>query len=208
MKIIEDLLWHRGAASVGAAPLPEPGEEHTVFLAATELHQEGVQQLLWVPPYSELNGWDAQPSDIALSQIVTARIVRTARPPTDSRVECTAAVLARINLLAACKDPPVDMNCDALLLANLGSVVFWDQVHWAGTAAIGELTFLDVVAGEATMAVLFTGPKDLRTVRYAQFSIAGSSHAALGCWPLQGGALRAVERRLAAAVSLTDTRTP
>jgi hypothetical protein len=208
MKIIEDLLWHRNAMSVGAVPLPEPGEHHTVWLPTTELHIEGVHQLLWVPPYSELNGWDARPSDITLSQIVTARIGRTTRPPTDNRVECSAAILARSNLLAACKGPMVDMSCDALLLANLGSVVFWDQVHWAGTAAVGGMTFLDVVAGEATMAILITGSQDPRTVCYAQFSIAGSSSAALGCWPLQGDVLRAVERRLAAAVCLTDTGTP
>jgi hypothetical protein len=205
MKIIEDVQWHRDLAR---GRVPEPGEGHTVWVAVTEVNPEADLRLLWVPPYSELNGWDAQPSDIAVSQIITARLARTARPPSADRVECTATVLACNNLLDACHGSLDDVSCDALLLANLHSEVFWAQVHWCGKATVGDLTFLDVVAGEATLALLFTGTPGACQVRYAQCSVAGASSAALGCWTLQGRLLRAVEGHLAAAVSLMDTRTP
>jgi hypothetical protein len=208
MRIIEDVQWHRDAAQCGAAPAPEPGEQRTVWLPQADLHPEGDQQLLWVPLYSELNGWDSQPSDIARSHIVTARLTRTARAPTGTAVECTAAIQARINLVVACHNRALDIDGDSLLLANLQSVVFWDQVRWAGTSSAGGLKFLDVVAGEAAMSILFTDAPDPCSVRYAQFSMAGSSTAALGCWPLQGGVLRAIERHMAAAVRLSDTATP
>jgi hypothetical protein len=178
MRIIEDVQWHRDAAQCGAAPAPEPGEQRTVWLPQADLHPEGDQQLLWVPLYSELNGWDSQPSDIARSHIVTARLPRPARAPTGTAVECAAAIQ------------------------------FWEQVRWAGTSSAGGLKFLDVVAGEAAMSILFTDAPDPCSVRYAQFSMAGSSTAALGCWPLQGGVLRAIERHMAAAVRLSDTATP
>jgi hypothetical protein len=206
MKILEDVQWHRDAAHSGAAPLPEAGEQRTVWVAQTDLHPGCDQQLLWVPPYSELNGWDSQPSDIARSHILTARLTRTARAPTGSAVECTAAILAGSNLLAACRAAAPDMDCDSMLLANLHSLVFWDQVHWAGTSSLGDLRFLDVVAGEAAMSILFTAPEPC-SVRYAQFSVAGASTAALGCWALQGEVLRAIERHVAAAVGLNDTAT-
>jgi hypothetical protein len=205
MKIVEDVQWHRDQAH---ARVPEAGEQRSVWLAGTELSSEGGRQLLWVPPYSELNGWDSRPSDIALSQIITATLIRTSRPQTADRVECTATVLARINLLDACKGSLGDTSCDALLLANLHSALFWDQVHWCGKATIGGMKFLDVVAGEATLAVLFTESAGACDIRYAQFSVAGASSAALGSWILRGKVLRAVERHVAAAVSLTDTGTP
>jgi hypothetical protein len=205
MKIIDDVQWHRDLAR---GQVPEPGERHTVWLAESELNPEADQPLLWVPPYSELNGWDSQPSDIAVSQIITARLTRTSRPPGDTRVECTAAVLARINLLEACHAAQDDTSCDALLYANLHSAVFWNQVHWCGKATLGDMTFVDVVAGEAAMAMLFTGLPDACNVRYAQFSVAGTSCAAVGNWTLQGEVLRAVARHVTAAVSLTDTGTP
>ena len=187
MKIIEDLQWHRDlvpSAAVAWPSLrrltPEPGEQRTVWLSQTAVQQDAIQQLLWVPPYSESNGWDAQPSEIALSQIVTARLSGTTRAPSEPRVECEAAIMGRINLLDACRGSAVDTSCDSALLANLHSAVFWDQVHWGGTATIDGMTFLDVAAGEAGIAMLFTQSRQQCSVRYLQFWLEGWRSAALG----------------------------
>jgi hypothetical protein len=176
MKIIEDLQWHRDltpSAAVAWPSLrrltPEPGEQRTVWLTETAVQQDAVQQLLWLPPYSESNGWDAQPSEIAQSQIVTARLSRTTRASSERRAECAAAIMGRINLLDACRSSVLDTSCDSALLVNLQSAVFWDQVHWGGTATIDGLTFLDVAAGEAGMAMLFTQSPQQCSVRYLQF---------------------------------------
>jgi hypothetical protein len=215
MRIIEDLQWHRDVARDAAAAhpalgrlIPRPGEQRTVWLSESASHERADQQLLWVPPYSELNGWDAQPSEISLSQIVTARLRRTGGAPSGEKVECIAAILGRISLLDACNHPVGDMGCDSALLANLQSALFWDQVHWAGTATIGGMTYLDVAAGEAGMGLLFARSPSQCSVRYAQLRVDGWSSAALGCWTLQGSIQQTIERHLAAAETLRDMSAP
>jgi hypothetical protein len=215
MKIIEDLQWHRDCMPAAAAAwpslrrlVPEPGEQRTVWVAATAVQHGSVQQLLWVPPYSEINGWDAQPSEIALSQIVTARLRRTERAPIDEKVECLASIAGRTSLLEACKDSVPDSNCDPALLGNLESAAFWDQVHWGGTATIGGMTFLDVAAGEAGMAMLFTQSPEQCSVRYLQFWVDGWRSAALGCWPLTGHVQQVIEQYVRKAVPLQDMSAP
>jgi hypothetical protein len=215
MKIIEDVQWHRDcvpAAGTGWPSLrrlvPEPGEQRTVWVAATAVQQSCAQQLLWVPPYSEINGWDAQPSEIALSQIVTARLRRTDRAPIDQKVECLASIVGRTSLLDACKGSVVDASCDPALLSNLQSAEFWDHVHWGGTATIGGMTFLDVTAGEAGLAILFTQSPQQCGVHYLQFSTDGWRSAALGCWILTGHVQRVIEHHVQEAVPLKDMSAP
>ena len=211
MKIIEDLQWHRQSVpGAGAAwppqhrLMPEPGEQRTVWVAATALQHDAAQQLLWVPPYSEINGWDCQPSEIALSQVVTARLLRVPGGPDQQKVECRAAILARTRLLDACRGPVRDSSCDPALLANLQSAVFWDQAHWAGTATIDGMTFLEVAAGEAGLAMLFTRSATRYEVRYLQFWLDGWRSAALGCWTLDGPMQPIIERHVDNAAHLQD----
>jgi hypothetical protein len=212
MNIVEDLQWHTGPQQ-DATPvwpplrrlIPTPGEERRVWLSATALQQGAVQRVLWVPPYSELNGWDAQPSEIALSQVVTARLSRTARAPRGDKVECAASILHRVSLLEACDDGVGDMSGESALLPNLQSPVFWDQVRWSGTAMIGDMTFLDCVAGETAMVLLLRRLPHQCSVRYAQLRVNDRSSAALGCWTLEGNIQQAIERQLAASVTLRDT---
>ena len=70
------------------------------------------------------------------------------------KVECAASILHRVSLLEACDDGVGDMSGESALLPNLQSPVFWDQVRWSGTAMIGDMTFLDCVAGETAMVLL------------------------------------------------------
>jgi hypothetical protein len=78
-------------------------------------------------------------------------------------------------------------------------------VRWSGTAMIGDMTFLDCVAGEAAMVLLLRRLPGQCSVRYVQLRVDGWSSAALGCWTVEGNMQQAIERHLAAAATLRDT---
>lgn len=62
-------------------------------------------QLIWCPPVSDLNGWSEQPSEIALSHLLRARVIRALPSAANAHglrgiVACPACTAARPGRLA------------------------------------------------------------------------------------------------------------
>ena len=106
-RIVASAIWHRETV-LPAAPalvrledlLPRPGQEQTVWVCGDAVSMEATLDLLWYPPYSEQNGWDDQPSEIELSQIVSGR-VRRIQPVAATESSALDAYTNQVRALAA-----------------------------------------------------------------------------------------------------------
>lgn len=126
MRIVPTVFWRRDIETAAgrlclAELMPRCGESRTVYVEAQAgLNDGDTAHLLWLPPYSEINGWAEQPSEIAASQIVTGTVRWTRSvgscAPGASRLEALIAhsvefevsVTGCQGLLAACRQAQDD----------------------------------------------------------------------------------------------------
>ena len=220
-RIVASAIWHRGTVLPPAPArvrlddlLVQAGQERTVRVAGYDVSAEATLHLLWCPPYSEENGWDDQPSEIELSQIVTGRVRRalprtagaevTGRLSDTVDVQCAVTIKERISLLdyAEALSPVID---SAAVWTPTGmKYEHWRQVGWCGAADIGGFTYLSMLAGEANLELILKRYRNVLVVHYEQLWQDG----AIGCWELRGAALEIVEQHLSDAVELSDRATP
>ena len=79
MKVYKPILWDEaagvnyGADSIELAQIvPHAGEWRRVYLDKYDRVKDGqAMSCVWCPPFTDVNGWSEQPSEIALSYIVT-----------------------------------------------------------------------------------------------------------------------------------------
>src|ERR1700678_3610363 len=163
-RIVASAIWHRGTV-LPAAPalvrledlLPRPGQEQTVWVCGYALSEEATLDLLWYPPYSEQNGWDDQPSEIELSQIVSGRVRRiqppaatesAARSSDTDEVACKISIQQRVPLLSCVRALSRAPPAAALSMPTRMRYENWRQVHWCGAAEIRGFIYLSALAGE------------------------------------------------------------
>lgn len=79
MRVYVPLLWNAvasvdyGADTIELALIvPRPGKRQRAYLDKYEQIEAGQPiSCIWRPPYTDVNGWSDQPSEIALSYVVT-----------------------------------------------------------------------------------------------------------------------------------------
>lgn len=110
--------------------------------------------VLWIPPVSDINGWSEQPSEIALSYLLTAKVISeaTLMAPSERdpnfilRGKCryTLNVLARERLLDVLKTLTVEADSWSLptVATDQGITQLWDEVYWCGVASVEGLIYL------------------------------------------------------------------
>jgi len=172
--------------------------------------REATLHLLWCPAYSEENGWDSQPSEIPLSQIVTGRVRRTRpaaspdRPLGTIQVQCEVSIDSRIPLLDCVQANAHAPPALAAPMPSSGAHVIWQNVRWCGTAAIGGFTYLCALSGEANVELILRRQGDGIVVNYAQTWVDGWSECAIGCWEIKDSMRQVIETHLNRAHVLHD----
>ena len=223
-RIVASAIWHRGTV-LPAAPalvrledlLPRPGQEQTVWVCGYALSEEATLDLLWYPPYSEQNGWDDQPSEIELSQIVSGRVRRiqppaatesAARSSDTDEVACKISIQRRVPLLSCVRALSRAPPAAALSMPTRIRYEHWRQVHWCGAAEIRGFIYLSVLAGEANLELILKRRGHALSVLYEQLSYEGWYEGAIGHWEPDKSELEIIEKHLRNAVELRDGATP
>jgi hypothetical protein len=214
LRILASAVWHKDAVSPRqqfADCVPQPGRTQSVWVPEYELPQDAPIHLLWCPPYSEQNGWDQQPSEIPLSQIVTGRVLRTepgaaasARPLGTNEVRCDVSVQSRVPLLdcvqANARVPPAVVSP----MPSRDAHVVWQHVRWCGTAQIGGFTYVSALSGEAHVEMLLKRQGGTMVVNFEQYWVDGWSECAIGSWEINDPMLQTIENHLNTAQVLLD----
>lgn len=157
-----DPALDQAATTSMAAILPRVGERVAVgFAPYTELRTGAVETLLWRPPYTELNGWVSQPSEIAQSYLFVARVIKVATSLAQRDLfydvyrhdieilSCQPFLTALHGLHDNGK-----RTSPALVSTTYGPSLLWEDVHWCGTAAIDGLIFVMGIADQSFMELI------------------------------------------------------
>ena len=100
MKVYTPILWGAapgvdyGADAIELARIvPRAGESRRVYLDRNDRVKDGQAiSCIWRPPYTDVNGWIEQPSEIALSYVVTGTAHVTSRELADKQTESSEYV--------------------------------------------------------------------------------------------------------------------
>lgn len=178
-------------------------------------------QLLWTPPVSDINGWSEQPSEIALSYLLTAKVVSDATLEQSSdgdpnfilrgKYRYALKILARERLLSVIKKMPAEGKPWGLPLTATaqGFTQFWAEVHWCGKAAVEGLIYLAAsTRNEARLELLLDKEgEDLVGLFSMHLNPSGASFN-LGRQRLTAVEQSAVRRAMAGAQLLVDSQAP
>jgi hypothetical protein len=236
MRIVPTVFWLREAEPAGAAPrtrlaqiVPRRGEMRRAYVEAQAGLGDGdTACLLWQPPYSEINGWSEQPSEIGLSLVVTGQVRRvgeaTAGAPGAAaldaiiarRVEFEVWVLDCRPLLEICAQPqaagPAGSDAGAWDFPRVRtssggaqrSENLWSHARWCGSAQVQGFIYLSAVAQESNLDLLLRHDQGAWLACYHEFAWPGQSGAHAGAQVLQGEDLDVIERCLERAQPLHD----
>ncbi|EPL05026.1 hypothetical protein [Pseudomonas sp. CF161] len=161
-------------------------------------------QLIWCPPVSDLNGWSEQPSEIALSHLLRARVIRALPVAANAHGLLHGKYRYEFEVLA----------CEALLpvLRALPPApdawhLSWDEVRVCGRAEVAGLIYLTASAPyETFMEMLLEQDGEQLTGLFSLHMNPGSSTCDLGRKRLVGDELRAIRHALDIARPLKDTQ--
>ncbi len=212
MKIHFPTFWSQDSGIDYSAPvlhlhdlLPRVGQTTSARFDQSELIRTGETiQVIWCPPVSDLNGWDGQPSEIAQSYLLTAKVVGTA-PSGLYRYELEILTCEQfVNVLRALVED-LQTQQNFIHLDRLA----WDEVSWAGSATVEEFTYLTAsTPHEAFMELIV---KVIGNEVIGLFSLhidPGGVFCRLGSKRLAGSELTTVKRTLALARPLHDILAP
>ncbi|NHZ33959.1 hypothetical protein [Massilia rubra] len=159
---IRDPALDQGATTSMAAILPRVGQRAAVGFAPDTASCAGaVETLLWQPPYTELNGWVDQPSEIAESYLVVAKVVDVS-PSLEQRSGFANVYRHHVDIVSC--EPLLPMlhglheDAKSWSLVKVGTqrgtVLVWDEVHWCSAAAIDGLIFVTGNADQSFMELI------------------------------------------------------
>lgn len=138
-----------------AAILPRAGQLSYAFFS-TEVPVGEIIRLIWTPPFTAINGWSEQPSEIAKSFIVTARVNRASMSNT-RQYRYDFEVLSREPLFPAIRTILGDWTLEECLdtrTAPPTTFLIWEKASWCGIADTHGLKYICATSGEAHMELL------------------------------------------------------
>ena len=159
-------------------------------------------QVIWCPPISDLNSWSEQPSEIAQSYLLTAKVVGTA-PSGLGRYELE--ILNSEQFVRVLRALAEDLQGQQSFV-HLDRLA-WDEINWAGSATVEEFTYLTALKPHEAFMELIV--KVIGNEIIGLFSLhidPGGVFCKLGGTRLAGSELAAVKQTLATARPLQDTR--
>lgn len=176
-------------------------------------------RLIWCPPVSDLNGWSEQPSEIALSHLLTATVVSSASAATPSAynphfihrgmLKYDIVILSCERLLPALqasKQDGIDWHL-RMIGTSRGSILAWDEIRWCGRASVEGLIYLTASTPNETYLELLLEPigDEFKGLFSLHMSPGGIDYN-LGRKRFTSDELRAVKRALDLAQPLLDSQ--
>lgn len=235
MRVFHPRLWDRVPKTSFSSDtfelaliVPRSGERRRVYLDQYEPIEDGQQiTCIWAPPYSELNGWDEQPSEIALSYVITGTAHLRAGATQGECIESADnfADLKRLSLVVDIDVHMVNPLIDTLLastpdveftLCSYGiyisttaqSISLWLGSGHASFSRMREYIYLTSYTGESTVEALVRIINDEMILAYHRYSppIGGDAFILNNVLNKEERAL--FEKVIAIAEPLVDTCTP
>ncbi|MCW2293650.1 hypothetical protein M2262_003700 [Pseudomonas sp. BIGb0408] len=176
-------------------------------------------RLIWCPPVSDLNGWSEQPSEIASSYLLTARVIspgsaamRTAEDANFALIHTQRyqlEILSRERLIPALEGLAQGTSTWSLhtIWTEEGSMLAWDEVSWCGKSTVEGLTYLVAnTRNEAHMELLLEQTGEELTGLFSSHMTPGGTHYGLGRKRFTAQELQAVKHALNIARPLHDTQ--
>lgn len=174
-------------------------------------------RLIWCPPVADLNGWCEQPSDLAFSHLLTARVIRpvvSAHPRHRAHLgtlEYALEILACERLLPALQTlgdaaPPWSLHPVG---TPTGSHLMWSEVQACGRATVEGLTYLSATTPYETHLALILEITEQATVGLFSLHMhPGGTRYDLGRKRFTASELTAVNHALGLAHPLPDSQPP
>lgn len=188
--------------------LPKAGQQTHAFFFSEDLPVTDVTDLLWKPPFTAINGWSDQPSEIARSFLVTAR-ARRASSIQAHLYRYDLEVIACEPLIAQLRALPGEWELETCL--NTGTVppkefLMWEEVSWCGIADIHGLKYISAsTSGEAYMELLVEEMDGEMFGLLSTHLDPGGEYSYLGRRKLSQRERSAVEAAMKQAVQLVDS---
>ena len=121
--------------------VPIVGEKYPITLTWNEDYAvSGQANFLWVPPHSELNGWNERPSEIEKSFVIKGYLNRI--DPIKHKYELTVA--GSQSLLEVAREQEVSdrFKLPTCGLPDSSSYILWDRARITGIAKFGDYIYL------------------------------------------------------------------
>lgn len=217
MKIYSPMFWSLDQGIDYSAPIihladivPRAGQTTFAYFDRSDtLHIGETLQLIWCPPVSDLNGWSEQPSEIAHSYLLQARVVRPV-PSSASSMHLSMgkhrfelSVLSCENLLSALRALPEGSGAWDLQHNALA----WQELTACGSAVVDGLTYLNASARhEAFMELILEVTEEQIVGFFCLHSDPGGMYQQIGRKRFTGEELRIVRHALDTAHVLHDTQ--
>ncbi|WP_017901852.1 hypothetical protein [Pseudomonas asplenii] len=176
-------------------------------------------RLIWTPPVSDLNGWSEQPSEIAMSHLLIAKVLSDTGAPARTERDLPfmhagkqtyqLEILSRERLLTVLKASPVDSGDWTLqgVSGERGVHLAWDEVSWCGKATVEGFTFLTAnTSAEAWLELLLELEGEEITGFFSLHVDPGGSVFGFGRKRLTAVEKQSIQRALDRAYLLHDTQ--
>lgn len=160
-------------------------------------------QLLWCPPLSAINGWSEQPSEIALSYLLTALVLSSMGDTYE------LDILGSERLLPMLRSLPHDQGAWALqqVGGEEAQIIALEEACWSASAVVEGLTYLSACTPfEAHMELLLEVTGDEVVGLFSAHVDPGGAFYSFGRRKLEGRERKAVEQVLKVAQPLKDSQ--
>ncbi len=213
-----DLGIDYGAATLSLRELlPQVGQDISAFFDPEDRLKVGeTLQLLWHPPVSDINGWSEQPSELAHSHLLRARVSGPDQTPPQplhdlhrGKQRFPLQILACTPLSTALKAQPLDQQAWSLpgIGSPQGACLSWDEIHWCGRIDVDGLTCLTATNGrEGVMEMILEIIDDQVSGLLSVHLGPGGNTYELGRRVLVDAERLAIRRALERAQPLRDTQ--
>ncbi len=161
-------------------------------------------QVVWCPPVSDLNSWSEQPSEIAQSFLLTAKVVGPALSDL-CRYELEILTCERFVSVLRALAEDVQTQQGFIHLDRLA----WDEGTWAGSATVEEFTYLTANTSHEAFMELIVKVTGSEVIGLFSLHIdPGGVFCRMSGTPLTGAELANFKRTLAIARPLHDSQAP
>lgn len=197
--------------------LPVVGEQSSAFFQ----RQDGIVlgetlQLIWCPPLADLNGWNEQPSEIALSHLLHVRITGpAAEPPAPRHANHHGRLRYRFQVLS-CQPLPEALRAQPLvpnawhlplISGEQGSCLTWDDIHECERAEVQGLIYLCAYGRYESYMEMFIEAVGEQLFGLLSVHLGpGGDDYQFGRRALEGAELRAIRRALDMARPLKESQ--
>lgn len=176
-----------------------------------------------MPPLTEINGWDIQPSEITKSFIVIGfpcrRQVSLQNPAltpdlknlVENSQEFQLLVTNVLPLFDVCTgDTPLNSKWDipSIYDCNLlipRTIYVWDEVYWSGVSNVGDFIFITANASESRLELILKKEGKELFAYFHSYRSPGGADYSIGRKVLSGRESKAIQRVIDKAVLIEES---